>query len=120
MSVTTRRSSHQITYLRPRARYSREVWMEVVDQDRLAIARRRAGFTQRELAALCRCTQAAISGLETGAMKRCSEDLAKAIARWVDRDVEELFERRDDSRLRRVTNAAGSTRQPRSIKRGAA
>lgn len=85
--------------------------MQVIDRDRLAIARRRAGYTQYELAALCRCTQAAISGLETGAMKRCSEDLANTIARWVDRDVEELFQRNDDSRVHRVTNAAGSTRQ---------
>lgn len=88
--------------------------MRVIDQDRLAIARRRAGYTQRELAALCRCTQASISGLETGAMKRCSEDLAKTIARWIDRDVEELFERNDDSRVHRVTNAAGSTRQTKT------
>lgn len=85
--------------------------MKVIDKDRIAKARRRAGYTQYQLAALCQCTQAAISGLETGHMKRCSEDLAKAVAKWVDRDVEELFEAHDGSRVQRVTNALGTKHQ---------
>lgn len=85
--------------------------MRVIDPDRIRRARKRAGYTQYDLAALARCTQAAISGLETGAMRGCSEDLAKAICKWIDRDEEELFERHDGSRVQRVTNAAGSTRQ---------
>lgn len=85
--------------------------MRVTDPERIKRARKRAGYTQYDLAALARCTQAAISGLETGAMRGCSEDLAKSISKWIDRDVEELFERRDNSRVQRVTNAAGSTRQ---------
>lgn len=96
---------------RPKVRYLREVWMRVIDPKRISTARKRQGFTQYDLAALAKCTQAAISGLETGNMRGCSEDLAKVVAKWLDRDVEELFERHDGSRLHRVTNAAGSTRQ---------
>lgn len=98
---------------RPKVRYMREVWMKVLDRERLAKARKRAGYTQYELAALCRCTQASISALETGAMTRCSDDLAETIAKWVDRDVEELFESQGDARVPRVTNALGTKRQRR-------
>ena len=97
---------------KPRARYRREVWMRIVSTDVMKRARKRSGYTQYDLAALCRCTQATISALETGAMRGCSEDLATQIARWLDRDVEELFERHDGSRVQRVTNAAGSSRRP--------
>lgn len=86
--------------------------MRTVSTDAMKRARKRAGFTQYDLAALCRCTQATISALETGAMRGCSEDLAAQIAKWVDRDVEELFERHDGSRVQRVTNAAGTTHRP--------
>jgi transcriptional regulator with XRE-family HTH domain len=83
--------------------------MRVRNGKTIATARRRAGYTQYELAALAKCTQAAISNLETGHMRGCSEDLAKAICRWVDRDLDELFERHAGSRVSRVTNASGST-----------
>lgn len=58
---------------RPRGRYSREVWMRVKDPESLIHARKRKGYSQRNLAALCGCTQAAISALETGTMRGCSE-----------------------------------------------
>lgn len=96
---------------RPKIRYLREVWMKVISPAGIQRARKRAGFTQYDLAALARCTQATISALETGAMTGCSEDLAAAICKWVDRDMEDLFERHDGSRAHRVTNAVGSTRK---------
>lgn len=96
---------------RPKIRYIREVWMRVKDPAAIQRARKRAGYSQYDLAALARCTQASISALETGAMRGCSEDLAEAICRWVDRDVEDLFERHDGSRTHRMTNAVGSTRR---------
>ena len=96
---------------RPKVRLMRDVWMKVIDPSRMVNARKRAGFTQYQLAALCRCTQASISGLETGNMRRCSDDLARTVAKWLDRDVEELFESHDGSRMHRVTNAAGSKRR---------
>lgn len=85
--------------------------MKVINRDRLAERRKKVGLTQRQLAALCRCTQATISALETGAMTRCSEDLAEIMSKWLRREVDELFERRDDSRVARVTNALGTKRQ---------
>lgn len=84
--------------------------MKVIDPQRIVSARKRAGYTQYELASLTKCTQAAISGLETGNMRRCSDDLAKTVAKWLNRDVEELFESHAGSRVERVTNAAGSKR----------
>lgn len=85
--------------------------MKVKDPAAIQRARKRAKYSQYDLAALARCTQATISALETGAMRGCSEDLAAAICKWLDRDVEDLFERHDGSRAHRVTNAVGSSRQ---------
>ncbi len=85
--------------------------MRVIDPERIARARRRRGYTQRNLAALANCTQAAISGLETGTMRGCSDDLARTIAKWLELDVEDLFEAHAGSRVGRVMNAAGSKRQ---------
>lgn len=96
---------------RPRSRYLREVYMRPINRERLKKRREEAGFTQRELAMLCKCTQAAISALETGAMPNCSADLAKQIARRLDRDLEELFHSHDGARVHRVTNAVKSNHQ---------
>ncbi|WP_284291131.1 helix-turn-helix transcriptional regulator [Luteimicrobium album] len=85
--------------------------MRVKDPGAIRRARLRAGYTQYDLAALARCTQAAISALETGAMRGCSQDLGSTIAKYLDRDVEDLFEAHVGSRAHRVTNAAGSVRQ---------
>lgn len=96
---------------RPRPRYLREVYMKPIDRDRLTKRRKDAGYTQRELAMLCKCTQAAISGLETGNMPNCSADLAKEIAKRLDREVEELFTSHAGTVMHRVTNGARSVRQ---------
>lgn len=96
---------------RPRSRYLREVYMRPINRERLAKRRVEAGFTQRELAMLCKCTQAAISALETGAMVNCSADLAKQIAKRLGRDLEELFDSHDGARVHRVTNAVKSNQQ---------
>lgn len=96
---------------RPKARFCREAYMETRDRGMFRRARVRMDLTQADLAALCRCTQAAISGLETGSMKSCSEDLANEIARRLKLDVEDLFIRKDSTRAHRVTNAASSNQQ---------
>ena len=85
--------------------------MRVKDPESLIRARKRKGYSQRNLAALCGCTQAAISALETGTMRGCSEPLAKVISKWVDRDVEELFTRHETVRMQRVTNAHTASRR---------
>lgn len=103
----TRRTSCR----RPRTRLRGEVYMKPISTSLLITRRKREGYTQRDLAALCRCTQAAISALETGTMTQCSEDLAAQIAKYLRRDVDELFERKEDTRVPRVTNAAGSKRR---------
>ena len=84
--------------------------MRVRDGSQIARARRQAGYTQYDLAALAHCTQATISALETGAMRGCTIELAHTIAKWVHRDVEELFEEQLGSRTLRVTNAARRSR----------
>ncbi|MGX0886424.1 transcriptional regulator with XRE-family HTH domain [Kocuria rhizophila] len=99
------------SWQRPKIRLQREVIMRPLSGERLKIRRKAAGFTQYELALLCRCSQAAISGLETGNMEQCSEDLARQICKWLDRDLEELFAESPTSRTHRVTNALGSTHQ---------
>jgi transcriptional regulator with XRE-family HTH domain len=84
--------------------------MKPISTALLTTRRKREGYSQRDLAYLCNCTQAAISALETGTMTRCSEDLAKQIARYLKRDVDELFVKHEDTRVPRMTNAAGSKR----------
>lgn len=96
-------------YRRPKRRLKREVNMKPIDRAKLVKRRKAEGYTQYNLAALCSCSQAAISGLESGRMPRCSEDLAKQIARWLKRDVDELFLRDEHTRMHRMTNAAGTT-----------
>lgn len=96
---------------RPKARLNREVWMRVIDPAGMKRARKRAGYTQYDLAALARCTQAAISALETGAMRGCSEDLALSICKWVDRDLEDLFQRHETVRSPGVATGKSSSRQ---------
>ena len=86
--------------------------MKPISTATLKKRREREGYTQRDLAVLCRCTQAAISALETGTMSQCSEDLATQIAKYLRRDVDELFIRNVDTRVPRMTNAAGTKRQP--------
>lgn len=86
--------------------------MKPISTATLKKRREREGYSQRQLALLCKCTQAAISALECGTMTQCSEDLATQIAKWLRRDVDELFIRHEDSRVARMTNAAGSKRQP--------
>lgn len=84
--------------------------MKVIDPAAIKRARNRAGYTQYDLAALARCTQAAISALETGAMRGCSEDLAKAICKWVDRDLEDLFESHAVVAMPAMESGVNSTR----------
>lgn len=100
---------------RPRGRYLREVWMDVKDRQALAEARVDAGYTQYELAYLCRCTQATISALERGVMTRCSQDLAESIAHRLGRRTRELFVLNDGSRAHRVANGSPVTDQPRVV-----
>jgi DNA-binding XRE family transcriptional regulator len=97
---------------RPKTRLRGEVYMKPISTATLKKRREREGYSQRQLALLCKCTQAAISALECGTMTQCSEDLANQISKWLRRDVDELFIRNEDSRVARMTNAAGSKRQP--------
>lgn len=86
--------------------------MRPINPEQLRRRRTASGFTQYELAALCKCSQAAISGLETGNMKQCSEDLARALCKWLGRDMDELFSVSPTSRKDRVTNARGVKHAP--------
>lgn len=99
------------TTRRPRDRWKREVWMRVIDPSNIRTARTRKQYTQGDLAFLAKCTQATISGLETGVIPQCSKSLATAIAARLDTPVGDLFEEHDGTRVARVTNAAGSTRR---------
>lgn len=106
MYVITERRTYG--YGRPKIRYQREAWMRVKDPAAIRRARKARGFSQRDLAALCKCTQAAISALETGTMKTCSADLAKIICRRVERDLEDLFIDPKAEALPSVTSAPRS------------
>lgn len=100
---------------RPKSRFDREVLMRIKDRQTIREARLAAGYTQYDLAALCRCTQATISALETGAMTGCSESLAKDLVKWLKRTERELFTRTPGTRMQRVTNGAGLKRPRQAV-----
>ncbi|MCG7424651.1 helix-turn-helix domain-containing protein [Kocuria rhizophila] len=86
--------------------------MRPINPEQLRRRRLASGFTQYELAALCKCSQAAISGLETGNLKQCSEDLARVMCKWLGRDMDELFVVSPTSSKTRVLNAKGVKHAP--------
>ena len=66
--------------------------MRVRDPGALRRWRQRRGLSQRDLAYLCRCTQATISLLERGAMATLSDELALGLSARLQVPWEELFE----------------------------
>lgn len=80
--------------------------MRTKDPAALKRWRNRRGLSQRDLAYLCRCSQATISLVERGELRNLSEDLAMAIARRLDVPWEDLFETRGNARVRSVTSGA--------------
>lgn len=106
-----KRASVARSWSRPKDRRKGDLYMEPRDIEILVGRRKKEGLTQRQLATLCKCSQAAISALENGKLKTCSVQLATQISKCLKRDVEELFLRHEDARLPRMTNAAGSKRQ---------
>lgn len=80
---------------RPKVRYLREVFMRVKDGETIREARISHGYTQRNLAHLCRCSQAAIWKIENGQLTTVSEDLGKQLAKWLGLTERALFIRSD-------------------------
>ena len=66
--------------------------MKVTNPKRIALARRKKGYTQANLAALIGCTQQYVSMLEGGVDNDCSEKMALAVCKRLDLDLEDVFE----------------------------
>jgi putative transcriptional regulator len=75
---------------RPRS----EVWMYVKDPAKLRRRRKDKGLSQVQLASLSGCTQQYISLMENGDDRDCSDKIATRIAKWLDSDLEDLFDER--------------------------
>lgn len=73
--------------------------MQVRDPELMKELRQERGFNQRQLAALAKCSQAAISAIETGKLKNISEDLGSHLAHWLDRRPRELFDKFNEERV---------------------
>lgn len=71
------------------------IWMKLRDPLALRRWRKRAGYTQSELGALCKCSQTTIHLLESGKLLAITEDLALTIARRLGVPWEDLFEARE-------------------------
>lgn len=69
--------------------------MRVRDPEALRRWRQRRGLSQRDLAYLCRCSQATISLLERGTMPALSESLALTLSSRLQVPWEDLFEPRE-------------------------
>ena len=94
------------------SRSHKEVVMKVKNPQRIRKARTDAGYSQRNLAALCGCSQAAISLIERGTTRTVSKALAESLCKWLKRPSSELFtETTDAASVQSVTTAAGSKRQ---------
>lgn len=81
-----------------------------VKEDGAPVARWRKlrRLTQRDLAYLCKCSQATISLVERGEMQTMSEDLALTIADRLAVPWEDLFVARGGSGVRRVAHGANA------------
>lgn len=79
--------------------------MRIKDGETIREVRVAAGYTQRNLADLCRCSQAAIWQIENGKLTSISDDLAKQLCKWLKRTERELFVR-GEIRTHAVTSAA--------------
>lgn len=75
-------------------RHRIEVWMYVKDPGKLRRRRKAKGFSQKQLASLVDCTQQYISLIEAGVDRDVSEKIGTRIARWLDCDLEDLFDER--------------------------
>ena len=89
--------------------------MRVKDPAAIRRARKARGFSQRDLTALFKCTQAAISALERGTMKTCGADLAKIICRRVERGLEDLFIDPSAEALPSVTTGTRTTHHAKAV-----
>lgn len=100
----------------PRPRRT-EVYMRVIDPAKLRRARKRAGYTQDELARLARMAQQYVSMLETGADKDCSEQIAERICKYLDIDLGDYFAPISTSRVSTVTTPSRGTGKslPRAV-----
>lgn len=87
--------------------------MQVRDPQLIKELRQERGLNQRQLATLTKCSQAAISAIETGKLKTISEDLGAHIAHWLERRPRELFDKFDEERVDaiKVVNEARIKRQ---------
>lgn len=101
-----------MSHYRRKSRRRCEVWMQV-KEDGAPIARWRKlrRLTQRDLAYLCKCSQATISLIERGEMLTMSEDLALMIADRLAVPWEDLFVARGGAGVRRVSRAETGTGQ---------
>lgn len=70
--------------------------MRVRDPQALRNWRQRRGLSQRDLAYLCKCSQATISLLERGTLPAVSEQLALALSARLQVPWEDLFDARVD------------------------
>jgi DNA-binding XRE family transcriptional regulator len=68
--------------------------MHVRDHEALRRWRQRRGLSQRDLAYLCRCTQATISLLERGEMRSLTDELALSLSARLQVPWDELFDPR--------------------------
>lgn len=101
----TATAAHRRKWSRPKQRIRQEVYVQVKDGLLIKEIRVEKGLNQRQLATLSKCSQAAISAIETGKLKNISEDLGAHIAHWLDRRPRELFEKFDDERVAALTVA---------------
>lgn len=68
--------------------------MYVKDPAKLRRRRKDKGLSQHQLASLAGCTQQYISLMENGDDRDCSDKIATRVSRWLDSDLEDLFDER--------------------------
>lgn len=98
----------------PRSRGRRRkklTWMRVKDAGAIKRWRTHRRLSQRDLAVLVGCSQNTIHLLESGRMITLSQELGEAVARRLDVPEEELFIRRENPGVSRMTGGASSGRR---------
>lgn len=82
--------------------------MRVKDRQAVQRARRRAGYTQRELAFLAGCSHTTVYLIESGRMATLSDGLAFSLAKRLHCDVEDLFAERGPAAVPVVVSGSAS------------
>lgn len=77
--------------MRPKQRWPKGTWMQLIDKEILKLHMEHKGFSAGKLASRSDCSRGMIFHLTSGRKRSCSKELAERIAESLNLPVESLF-----------------------------